>query len=113
MSDPAVPLVGVYWEKRHTHSIGCRPLHVDLTSTRGDEQRKVQGRYPEKETTVPLSRLQTSFQNLILPLRLLSTFTDKKTEAQKTEVTCTASGQVNGITDQTGLEAGLPEAGSA
>lgn len=74
----------------------------------------VQGHYPEKEITVPLSRLQTPFHNLILPLRLLlSTFTDKKTEAQKIEVTCTASGQVNGITGQTGLEAGLPEAGSA
>lgn len=75
-------------------SMSCRALHVDLTSTQGEEQKKVQGRYPEKEITVPLSRLQTLFSNLILPLRLLSTFTDKKTEAQKMEVTCMASGHL-------------------
>lgn len=101
--------------REKTHALGSvQTVHVGLTSTQGDEQKRVQGHYPEKEITVPLSRLQTPFDNLTLPLRLLlPTFTDKETEAQKTEVTCTALGQVNGITAQTGLKAGLPEAGSA
>lgn len=117
--------------REKTHALGSvQTVHVGLTSTQGDEQKRVQGHYPEKEITVPLSRLQTPFNNLTLPLRLLPlqtpfnnltlplrlllpTFTDKETEAQKTEVTCTALGQVNGITAQTGLKAGLPEAGSA